>query len=60
MNGHEWAKRQATIAGIGWTALANGFASSNDQAGLQALCDRLGRFRSRSSSTGGWPGYRCP
>ena len=42
MNGHEWAKRQATIAGIGWTALANGFASSNDQAGLQALCDRLG------------------
>jgi hypothetical protein len=27
LNGHEWAKRQASKAGIGWTGLANGFAS---------------------------------
>jgi hypothetical protein len=41
LNGHEWAKRQATQAGIGWTALANGFASCEDPAGLQAICDSL-------------------
>lgn len=42
VNGHEWAKRQATKAGIGYTALSNGFASSDDPAALQAICDRLG------------------
>jgi hypothetical protein len=42
LNGHEWTKRQASKAGIGWTALANGFASCEDPAGLQAICDRLG------------------
>jgi hypothetical protein len=42
VNGHEWAKRQATKAGIDWTALANGFRSCDDPAGLQAICDRLG------------------
>src|SRR3954447_5333656 len=42
LNGHEWAKRQATKAGIGWTALANGFASCDDSDRLQAICDRLG------------------
>jgi hypothetical protein len=41
-NGHEWAKRQATAAGIGYTALANGFAACDDPAALQRLCDRLG------------------
>jgi len=41
LNGHEWAKRQATKAGIGFTELANGFATCEDQAGLQAICDRL-------------------
>jgi hypothetical protein len=41
-NGHEWAKRQATKAGIGFTALSNGFASCTDPTGLQAICDRLG------------------
>ena len=30
LNGHEWAKRQASQAGIGWTALANGFAGCDD------------------------------
>jgi hypothetical protein len=42
LNGHEWAKRQATQAGIGWAALANGFATCADPAGLQQICDRLG------------------
>jgi len=42
VNGHEWAKRQATKAGIGFTALSNGFATCEDPAGLQAICDRLG------------------
>ena len=42
MNGHEWAKRQADHAGIGYTALANGFATCDDPAMLQAICDRFG------------------
>ncbi len=42
VNGHEWAKRQATKAGIGFTELSNGFASCADPAALQAICDRLG------------------
>jgi len=42
LNGHEWAKRQATIAGIGWTALANGFAACEEPAALQQICDQLG------------------
>jgi len=39
VNGHEWAKRQAIAAGIGFTALDNGFASTSDPAALQAICD---------------------
>jgi hypothetical protein len=42
VNGHEWAKRQAAAAGIGFTALTDGFASCEDPAGLQAICDRFG------------------
>jgi hypothetical protein len=42
VNGHEWAKRQATKQGIGFTALANGFATCDQPARLQAVCDRLG------------------
>jgi hypothetical protein len=42
VNGHEWAKRQATKAGLGFSALANGFASSEDPPALQRICDRLG------------------
>ena len=40
LNGHEWAKRQALRAGIGFTELSNGFAT--DPTALQAICDRLG------------------
>jgi hypothetical protein len=42
LNGHEWAKRQATQAGIGFAELSNGFAATDDPAGLQDICDRLG------------------
>ena len=42
LNGHEWAKRQLARAGIGFTELSNGFASCQDPAVLQAVCDRLG------------------
>src|SRR6266571_2523077 len=42
VNGHEWAKRQATREGLAFTELANGFASCDDPAALQAICDRLG------------------
>ncbi|MFR9781084.1 hypothetical protein ACL02O_34250, partial [Micromonospora sp. MS34] len=41
-NGHEWAKRQATKAGISFRELSNGFAASDDPTRLQAICDRLG------------------
>jgi hypothetical protein len=41
VNGHEWAKRQALKAGIGFTELSNGFASCDDPAGPRAICDRL-------------------
>jgi hypothetical protein len=41
VNGHEWAKRQATKAGLGFTALSNGFATCEDPTALQAICDRL-------------------
>jgi len=42
LNGHEWAKRQATKAGIGHTALDNAFAAVDDVAAVQAICDSLG------------------
>ncbi len=41
VNGHEWAKRQALAAGIGFTELSNGFASCDDPALLQRICDSL-------------------
>ena len=41
LNGHERAKRQAGRAGTGFTALANGFATCDDPAGLQTICDTL-------------------
>ena len=42
INGHEWAKRQAAKAGIGFTALDNGFAAVDDITAVQNICDRLG------------------
>ncbi len=42
VNGHEWAKRQATTKGLVFTELANGFASCATPKRLQRICDRLG------------------
>ncbi|MGH2713767.1 MAG: hypothetical protein ACRDM7_07755 [Thermoleophilaceae bacterium] len=41
LNGHEWAKRQAEQAGIGYRALDNGFRSCADAEALAAICARL-------------------
>lgn len=41
INGNEWAKRQATKAGIGFVPLDNGFAAVDDVPALQAICDAL-------------------
>lgn len=41
LNGHEWAKRQAEQAGVGFEALDNGFRSTADAAALAAICARL-------------------
>ena len=42
LNGHEWAKRAAAGAGIGYSPLANGFAACADPAALQEICAGLG------------------
>jgi hypothetical protein len=42
LNGHTWAQRQCVKAGIGYTALDNGFRSCDDPKALQRICDRLG------------------
>jgi hypothetical protein len=41
LNGHEWAKRQADEAGIGFQPLDNGFRSCADGEALAAICARL-------------------
>jgi hypothetical protein len=42
LNGHEHSKLASASAGVGFTELSNGFASCDDPAALQAICDRLG------------------
>lgn len=42
LNGHDWAKRQASRARLSHTELANGFGSCSSPARLQRICDRLG------------------
>jgi hypothetical protein len=41
-NGHEWAKRQARRARIGFSELSNGFATCDRPERLQGICDRFG------------------
>jgi hypothetical protein len=41
LNGHEYTKRKAKAARIAFTELNNGFATTEDPAGLQDLCDTL-------------------
>jgi hypothetical protein len=42
INGNHWAQRQAAKAGIGFTALDNGFAAVDEVDRLQRICDSLG------------------
>jgi hypothetical protein len=42
INGNHWAQRQAAKAGLGFTPLDNAFATVEDPAALQAICDQLG------------------
>jgi hypothetical protein len=41
INGHEWAKQQATLRKIPFEALDNGFSSCAKPQRLQALCEEL-------------------
>lgn len=41
INGHHWAQRQASKAGIGYEAMDNAFASVDDPQALKRICDRL-------------------
>jgi len=41
VNGHHFAQARAAKAGIGFTALDNGFAAADDVPALQAICDSL-------------------
>ena len=54
VNGHEWAKRQASQAGIGFTELSNGFATCDrPRRACRRSATGSARARSRRSSTGG-------
>ena len=41
-NGHEWAKRQLSKAGIGFESLDNGLRAVEDPAAAHRICARLG------------------
>jgi hypothetical protein len=59
-NGHEWAKRQAAKAGISFRELSNGFASCDDPAALQQICDRLGPGQIRVFAERWWARLPLP
>ena len=42
LNGHEWAKRQASKQRLSFEALDNGFLSCDQPTKLQEICDQLG------------------
>ena len=58
INGHEWAKRQAAKAGIGFTALDNGFAAVDDDGRCRRSATGWVRSRSTRCCASGWPGCR--
>jgi hypothetical protein len=41
LNGHEYAKRQCTRTGIGFTALDNAFGTVTDTAAVQQICEGM-------------------
>ena len=59
LNGHEWVRRQALRAGIGYTELENGFAAARNANGCRrsATASRPSTCR-RSSSAGSPPSRR--
>ena len=59
-NGHEWAKRQAARAGLSFKELSNGFASCEDPAALQEICDRLGPGQIRVFAERWWARLPLP
>ena len=59
-NGHEWAKRQAARAGLSFKELSNGFASCEDAAQLQEICDRLGPGQIRVFAERWWARLPLP
>jgi hypothetical protein len=60
LNGHEYAKRAAAAAGIGFTELDNGFAATDDPAGLQRICEGLGPEAIRSFCERWWARLPLP
>ena len=60
VNGHEWAKRQAARAGLSFKELSNGFASCEDPAALQEICDRLGPGQIRVFAERWWARLPLP
>ena len=59
-NGNEYAKQMAARAGIGFTALDNGFAAVDDVATVQAICDGFGEEVIEDLARGGWASCRAP
>ena len=57
VNGHEWAKRQATQTDH--PRLSNGFAATDDPPHCRPSAIASGRAPSACSSNAGWPGCRC-
>jgi hypothetical protein len=60
LNGHEYAKRAAAAAGIGFTELDNGFAATDDPTGLQRICEGLGPGTIRGFCERWWAGLPLP
>ncbi|HZD68540.1 MAG TPA: hypothetical protein VFA45_06390 [Actinomycetes bacterium] len=55
VNGHEWAKQQARAAGIGFSELANGFATCDQPKRCRPSVSGSAQPTSRRFSTAGWP-----
>src|ERR1700677_4436593 len=58
VNGHEWAKRQALKAGIGFTSLSTGSPPARARLPCRRSATGCSRAPSRCSPSGGWPACR--
>ncbi|MGH7732506.1 MAG: hypothetical protein ACREOE_02100, partial [Gemmatimonadales bacterium] len=59
VNGHEWARRQALAAGIGFTALPAGSLPARTRPGCRPSATGSAPAPCRCGPGGGWPGSRC-